>query len=313
MEATDQLKYRFLVLGDSCRKAFEDDIGFDFVINLASETRCGHSDAVYEEGVYKLSINCAKEAAKQRVKRFVEISSAEFECESTTGLQESSPQLKPLTPLAKYKLKVENELKEIQDLDYVVLRPALVYGMGDRISLMPRIVISCVYKYLNESMKLLWQKDHKLHTIHVQDLCSAVWFCCLNGKPNDIYNVVDMGDTTQGSLNQILCDIFDIHCDYWGNNMSKIIVKSKGIEELVEEINEKHLLGWSELCGQHNITNTPINPYLYKEMLQNYSLCLNGEKLKSLGFTHKRPKMTKELILEIIKDYMEMQLFPKIL
>ncbi|CAG2104948.1 unnamed protein product [Medioppia subpectinata] len=298
---------------NSCQKAFEDDIGFDFVVNFASETRSGHSDAVYEEGVYKLSINCAKEAAKQRVKRYVEISSAEFECDSTTGLSESSPSLKPLTPLAKYKLKVENELKAIENFNYIIVRPALVYGIADRFSLMPRIIISCVYKHLNETMKLLWNKDLKLNTIHVQDLCSAVWLCCLNGKEGEVYNVVDTGDTTQGSLNHILSDIFGIHCDYWGNNMSKIIVKTKGLDDLVEEINEKHMLGWSELCGKHGIRNTPITPYLYPEMLQNKSLCLNGDKLNGLGFSHKIPQMTKELVLEIINDYVEMSLFPKIL
>jgi nucleoside-diphosphate-sugar epimerase len=41
----------------------------------------------------------------------------------------------PWTLLAKYKLAVEQELPNIPDLDYVIVRPAIVYGPGDRTGL----------------------------------------------------------------------------------------------------------------------------------------------------------------------------------
>lgn len=38
----------------------------------------------------------------------------------------------PWTFVAKYKLQVEQDLKNIPDLKYTILRPAIVYGPGDR-------------------------------------------------------------------------------------------------------------------------------------------------------------------------------------
>lgn len=38
----------------------------------------------------------------------------------------------PWTFVAKYKLQVENDLKYIPNLNYTILRPAIVYGCGDR-------------------------------------------------------------------------------------------------------------------------------------------------------------------------------------
>ena len=38
----------------------------------------------------------------------------------------------PWTYIAKYKLLVENDLKNIPGLKYTILRPAIVYGPGDK-------------------------------------------------------------------------------------------------------------------------------------------------------------------------------------
>jgi hypothetical protein len=53
----------------------EEDGGWDYVINCACETKPGQTDPVYREGILKLSVNCAVEAARLNVKRFVEVSS----------------------------------------------------------------------------------------------------------------------------------------------------------------------------------------------------------------------------------------------
>ena len=41
----------------------------------------------------------------------------------------------PWTITAKHKLAIEGELRQIADLDYVIVRPAMVYGPGDRTGL----------------------------------------------------------------------------------------------------------------------------------------------------------------------------------
>lgn len=59
---------------DSQEKVFTSAVPFDFVINCAGETRYGLSDAVYNDGIYNLTVSCAQLAAKHDVRRFVEIS-----------------------------------------------------------------------------------------------------------------------------------------------------------------------------------------------------------------------------------------------
>lgn len=66
----------------SIAKAFARDAGsggspFDIVINCAGMTQYGQEAAVYKEGVFDLSIACAKAAAAAGCRRFVELSTAQ--------------------------------------------------------------------------------------------------------------------------------------------------------------------------------------------------------------------------------------------
>lgn len=54
-----------------------DEVEFDYVFNFAAETKYSQSSEVYEDHILNLSVNCAKEAAKQNVKVFVQFSTAE--------------------------------------------------------------------------------------------------------------------------------------------------------------------------------------------------------------------------------------------
>ena len=68
--------YHVFTLLDSCEKAFANPPkAFDYILNCACETRLGQSEAVYEEGIVRVSLNCAKLAAKIGAARFVELSS----------------------------------------------------------------------------------------------------------------------------------------------------------------------------------------------------------------------------------------------
>lgn len=102
---------------------------------------------------------------------------------------------------------MEQELeKSIQNS--IIIRPALVYGPGDRTSiskffetvpnskyrmvslqivfLAPRLVVGGIYKYMKEMMKLPWNEDIKAHTVHVTDLVRATYFLCQHGKHGEV-------------------------------------------------------------------------------------------------------------------------------
>uniref|UniRef100_A0A1E1XVL9 Putative c-3 sterol dehydrogenase/3-beta-hydroxysteroid dehydrogenase n=1 Tax=Amblyomma sculptum TaxID=1581419 RepID=A0A1E1XVL9_AMBSC len=304
-----EFKSANLINPASCKAAFElPDGPFDFVINLAAETKINLPDCVYEEGILKLSRNCVKEAHEHHPKRYIELSTGHMYADGKKPSQENSS-LDPWTVTAQLKLAVEQDLREMKDLDYVILRPAIVYGIADKHGIVPRILVGAVYKHLKETMKLLWTKDLKMNTVHVSDLCRAIWHLCLHGKSGEIYNVVDCGETTQGSVTDIISERFSISHGYWGTAAS--LLAKADMQSVVEQINEKHLSPWAEACLKDNITNTPLSPYLCQELLFDRNLSLDGSKLASTGFTCLVPEITKERISEIIDDYVEMGLFPR--
>lgn len=73
------IRFKFLIcydILDSCERIFfrKDDDYWDYAFNCACETKSGQTDPVYQEGIFNLSINCAKVSAKHQVKRYIEIS-----------------------------------------------------------------------------------------------------------------------------------------------------------------------------------------------------------------------------------------------
>lgn len=75
--------------------------------------------------------------------------------------------------------------------------------MGMSCPLTPRIVISGIYKNLGETMQLLWNKDLSMCTVHIRDLCSALWLLTSSGTNGEVYNLADKGETTQGKICEV--------------------------------------------------------------------------------------------------------------
>jgi len=175
--------------------------------------------------------------------------------------------------------------------------------------LAPRIIIGAVYKQLGEEMSFLWSKDLKINTVHVRDVVRALWLIAEKGKKGEIYNLADTGDTNQETVAGLLRDIFSIKTGYQGSVISNFAMLN--LDSVTEDINDKHLQPWSELCKSKGITNTPLTPYLDKELLYNNSLSIDGSKItKAIGFTYEVPEMKKEHLIEIIKDFIEVKAFP---
>ncbi|XP_074096679.1 uncharacterized protein LOC141525885 [Cotesia typhae] len=292
----------------SCQNAFVTDNPIDYVFNCAGETKSGQTDPVYREGIYKLSINCAQHAAKLGVKRFVEISSGNMSSSEKAPHKEDDP-TDPWTFIAKHKLQVENDLKNIPGLKYTILRPAIVYGIADKSGLAPRLVVGAVYKYLREMMKLLWGRNLHMNTVHIIDVARALWHVATRDDTiSQVYNVVDEDDSTQGSISAMVSELFNINHDYWGITLSKLAKME--MSTVVEEVNDKHMGPWAEACNKDGIENSPLSPYIDQELLYNKHLYLDNGKLLKTGFNYNYPKVTKELLKEILDDYVTMKIFP---
>jgi len=290
-------------------KVFDQtDFKIDYVFNLAGETKYSQTEEVYKENIIDVSVTCAKAAAKAGVKRFIEVSTAQV----YTGDKKSSTEddkTKPWTKLAKAKLEAEEELKKITGLNLIIVRPAVVYGPGDILGITPRIITAAVYKHLGETMEFLWDKELKMHTVHVEDVCAALWFLTSHGNSGEIFNLADTGDTDQGSINKLLENIFGIKTGFMGTIKSKLAT-SVAMKTVAETANEKHLKPWSDLCKAKNITNTPLTPYLDEELLYNNAYSVDGSKIVKSGFNYKHPQVKEETLRETIKGFVSLGYFP---
>ncbi|XP_017769344.1 PREDICTED: uncharacterized protein LOC108557368 [Nicrophorus vespilloides] len=302
-----EFKHANLVVLESCKNAFlvDDEIsGWDYAINCAGETKYGQSSLIYKEGVYKLSSHCIEVATLCKVKHYIDISSGQVFSSDKPGDEEHD--CAPWTYVAKWKHEAESIIRKSRT-KCTILRPALVYGRGDRQGLTSRAMVAAIYKFLNEPMKFLWDSDIRVNTVHVDDLCRAIWYVCGREEAvGQIYNVVDQAGSTQGSLASMLSEIFKVKVSYYGNLVSSVV----DLGNAADEANDKHLVAWANACQQDDIQNTPLSPYMDFELLQNKHLNLDGTKLRNLGFTYTVPKPTVESIREALKYFLDMKVFP---
>ena len=289
-------------------RAFDVEGGtFDYVVNCGVGVRYGQAEEVYKESVLQLDLNCAKKAGELKVKKYIQISTGQVYSSDKKASDEES-KVSPWTLVAKYKLKVEEELKKIEGLNYVIVRPAIIYGIGDIDGLTPRLIVGAVYKQLGEKMKLLWTKDLQMSTVNVLDVARAIWHLCEKGNVSSVYNIADKQGSTQGSISDLVCQIFSIEYDFAGSvisNMARL-----NMSAAVEDSNEKHLAPWSEACMRDKIANTPLSPYLDQELLYNNNLHINGSKLEATGFQYEYPHLKVEYLRKVVEDYVKLGVFP---
>ncbi|KAJ3239239.1 hypothetical protein HDU81_006344 [Chytriomyces hyalinus] len=292
---------------------------YDYVFNLASESKYSLADEVYEERISALSIGIAKEAAKRKIKGFMQLSTGQVYAYDKKPADESA-KVKPWTNLAKYKLKAEDALREIPGLNLVIIRTAALYGPSDVSNITPRIIMGAVYRQLKEEMKLLWTKDLKINTVHVSDVVRAMWGATVQvedgglrkepiTKP-ELYNVCDKSESDQGSINEVIKSIFGIETGFQGTIISQFA--KLNLESITEDVNEKHLEPWAQLCKEGGINSTPLTPYLDKELLRDNALNMDGSLIeKKFGFQYLVPQFSEAKVRETIKDFEDIGVWPK--
>ena len=93
-------------------KVFTEPGQFDYVFNCAAETKASQSAEDYEQRVFELSKKSAEFAAKNKVKRFIEVSDAAVYKSAEKKCKEGA-KIEPWTVVAKYKAQVEEALPKI--------------------------------------------------------------------------------------------------------------------------------------------------------------------------------------------------------
>jgi nucleoside-diphosphate-sugar epimerase len=274
---------------------------------LCGETRCGCNEQEYKTKIEDAATRCLEEAKANGVEKWVEVSTAQV-YDPDKAVKNEASKIQPWTTIAKYRLKVE-ALVKASGIPAVILRPAIVYGPGDLTGLSPRIMCAVAYSVLKEKMKFLWTESLLLNTVHVDDVCQAIWLAAIKGKAGAIFNVADRSALDQGTLNTMLGKMFGIETGFLGSvlsNMAKLNLAS-----VASDANDKHVPAWAKACDEAKILNTPLSPYIDQELLYNNHLSVDGSAIsKELGMTYKHPECTIETLAAQVKGFEEQGIFP---
>ena len=72
------------------------------------------------------------------------------------------------------------------------------------------------------------------------------------------------------------------------------------LNSVVEEINDKHMGPWAEACSIDGVENTPLTPFIDRELLHRQHLYLDPRKLtEQTNFNYIYKKLTKEALKEV--------------
>lgn len=308
---SDMIDYKQANLANQSHidRVFKEDFGkWDFVVNLAAETKYGQTEQVYKENVVDVAAKCAAEAQKHGVKKWIEVSTGQV-YEAGSKASDEGAKAKPWTQLAEAKLAAEEAVKKT-GIKTVVLRLAVTYGPGDQTGVMPRLVCGATYTTSGEKMTFLWTKDLKFNTVHVADVASAILHATTDNVAAGTYNIVDANDTDQGTIADFIEKLFGIETDFLGAVKSKMAT-AVAMKTVAATANETHLEPWSELCKAHSITGTPLTPYLDEELLYKNAMSLDGAAFGKTGFSYEHAKMTLADLKASVQYFIDIGAFPK--
>lgn len=202
------------------------------------------------------------------------------------------------------------------------MRLAHVYGDYDTKFVGTQLALARVYQHLEQELKWLWTKELRVNTVHIQDTVRALWDVAewyVHGKQNwdekaygatPLFNIVDRGDTSQGTMSTLIGDIFKIETGFQGQLISTFA--KMNIVSVVDDVNDETLGPWADLVAEAKITRPgPLNPFIEKELLKDADLSLDGSRFKKVvDFTYQKPKITKEELENIIESYKRMNWWP---
>ncbi len=172
-------------------------------------------------------------------------------------------------------------------------------------------------------MKWLWTKDLRVNTVHVTDVARALfdiadWYVVRQQANWDvkkmgkipIFNIVDKGQTSQGTMAEIIGQVFGIETGFQGQLISTFA--RLNMDSVVDDVNDEVLGPWAELLQEAGITRPgPLTPFMEKELLKDTDLSMDGSRLEKLvGFSYDKPKITKELVQDMIESYTRIGWWP---
>ncbi|KAL8742231.1 MAG: hypothetical protein Q9190_005248, partial [Brigantiaea leucoxantha] len=177
-------------------------------------------------------------------------------------------------------------------------------------------------------MKWLWTQELRVNTVHVEDVCTAAWkaakWCADNntaattataqaesassGVAKRAFNIVDSGDTSQGTLASIFGSLFRLKTGFQGGLISQFA--RFNLDSVVDDVNEDILQPWADMLREKGVASSgPLSPFMEKELLKDADLCLDSGKAASvLGWKvgEGRERLGEAMVREILESYVGM-------
>lgn len=293
----------------------------------------------------QLSLTLGAEAAKRGCKAFVEMSTGIVYKATREPSDEAAP-LKPWLALAKAKLDAEAGLSRTAGLNLVILRLAHVYGEYNTGFASKFLCLARVYQEQERDLKWLWTEELRVHSVWVGDVVRAIVEAArwrernaviaeespvrekgrrptllsrvssksateeeapVPGTP--VFNIVDHGDTNQGTLATLTHQVFGIRTGFQGSLISQFA--KLNLESVVDDLNDEILHPWAEMLERKGLRSGKLSPFLEKELLGDRDLSLDGELFeKTVGFVYQRQRMGREDVEEMIESYRRVGWWP---
>ncbi|KAI9700463.1 MAG: hypothetical protein M1820_006762 [Bogoriella megaspora] len=219
---------------------------------------------------------------------------------------------------------------EKRGLPLVVMRTAHVYGPYTGRWLGTALALARVYQDMGKDMKFLWSRDLHTACVHVEDVARALWTAAewrsnlspntsvspFQASPQDaltpfpVFNIVDHGQTSQATLAGLVTEVFKIPTTFTNaliNTFARL-----NLDHVVDDVNDETLDPWSDMLKRSGcVGNTPLSPFMEKELLQDKEFNLNGSRFENtVGFRYKHERITKQEVEDVIESYKRMNWWP---
>ncbi|RKP13115.1 hypothetical protein BJ684DRAFT_10515 [Piptocephalis cylindrospora] len=290
---------------------------WDAVWNFEAEERLGLVPQVYTRWVEEVSVRCAEEAAAVSTRLFLHVSTAMAYEESGKENTEVAP-LSSTMPWVQAHIRAEESIRRIPNLPLVIVRPSITYGTDDTKFIAHLLVCGRIYQALGEPMYTFHPHSRQVNTVHTMDLAAASlhlsqWYLDKGATGCKVYNLSDPGRTTIEKLNDLVGNIFGICVKSQSWIMTKAMEFTRsGLENAMDEANEKHLGPWSKLLEESGVQHSPLTPYLDPEYFDVYEVAVDGQAIvRETGFQYQYPAVTEKVLKSLVEEWSSMGIWPK--
>ncbi|KAJ7929286.1 hypothetical protein B0H13DRAFT_2310747 [Mycena leptocephala] len=326
----------------------EGQSAYDYVFDFTGEVQFDRTEMIQIDRTCQVARMIALEAAKRKIKAYVRLQHPFYET-STKGSHDEKEDIKPNGVAGTWWHETLRMLAAIEDLNLVILRIGFVYGPYTNWgSIASAITVASVYGHMKKPMKSMWSPGkNPTNSVHTDDVAGAMWACAqwmaplgrkeadslageliifhndkgkaseVEGMPDPekkliapLFNLVDNSNSTLLSVGQTVTSLFGTSFEFF-NLVENTVLKMKS--DTVEEINEHHVGGWTEMITTSNppIPNTPLSAYMDKYALDKHMVAFNNNKLLEVtGYKLKRPNLNHDTVKEVVDKWKEEGTWP---